>query len=239
MFGFFHTFWLEVLYKPIYNLVVFTYNLTPGPSFGLAIIGLAILIRFLFLYFNLLGYKHEQQLAKVKPQIERIEQDKGLTSRQRIEKISQVTHPLGINPFLSSLPLFAQIIFLGVLYQIIQVGIYSNGFGNLYSFVSRPVNINTQFLGFDLAKTSILLAFLAAGFLLIERIWEYNKKKDIGSSFSQKWDPLIWPLGSFIILLMLPSAKAIFLITSVAFSFIIKSIVVQTAKAKNIKIAGS
>jgi YidC/Oxa1 family membrane protein insertase len=236
MFDFVHSFWIEGIYKPIYNLVIFTYDLTPGPSFGLAVIGLAILIRFIFLYFTLLGYKHDQQLAQVKPAIEKIEKDKALTSREKIEKVSVITKPVGINPFLSSLPLFAQIVFLGVLYQIIQVGIYSDGFHNLYSFVSKPSFINTQFIGFDLANPSILLALVAALFLLIERVWEYNQKKDISTSFSAKWDPLIWPAGTFIILLILPSAKAIFLMTSVAFSFIIKSIV-QMGRPKDAKAA--
>jgi membrane protein insertase Oxa1/YidC/SpoIIIJ len=238
MFDPIYTFWLEGLYKPIYNLVIFTYNITPGPSFGLAIIGLAILIRFIFLYFTLLGYKHDQQLAEVKPAIEKIEKDKTFTSKEKIERVSTITKPIGINPFLTSLPLFAQVIFLGVLYQIIQRGIYLGGFDNLYSFVPEPEFINTQFLGFDLANPSILLALITAAFLLIERIWEYNQKKDIGGSFAQKWDPLIWPAGTFIILLILPSAKAIFLMTSVAFSFIIKSIV-QKARPDTLKAAGS
>src|SRR3972149_3977819 len=217
--------WTEALYRPIYNLVIFTYNLSPGPSFGLTIIGLAILIRFLFLYFTLLGYKHEKQPIQVQPAINRIEKDNTISSREKLAKISSITKPLGVNPILSSVPLFAQVIFLGVLYQIIQVGIYSDGFGNLYQVVSHPGEINTQSFGFNLAHPSIILALVAAGILLAERVWEYNEKKEIGGTFAQKWDPLIWPVGTFIILLVLPSAKAVFLITSVVFSFIIKGIV--------------
>ncbi|MEX0621644.1 MAG: YidC/Oxa1 family membrane protein insertase [Candidatus Woykebacteria bacterium] len=236
MFSSLYSLWLEVLYKPIYNLVIITYNLTPGPSFGLAIIGLALLIRFVFLYFTLLGFRHEEQLGSVQPTIAKIENDKTLSSREKLGKVSAVTKPFGINPFLTSLPLFAQIIFLGVLYQIIQVGIYSNGFSNLYGFVSHPQQINTYFLGTNLANPNILLALVAAGVLFLERIWEYNQKKEIGQSFSQKWDPLIWPLGTFIILLILPSAKAIFAMTSVAFSFIIKSII-HLSRSKPEKVA--
>src|SRR4030066_1231456 len=221
MFDIFHSLWIEGLYKPIYNLVIFTYNLTPGPSFGLAIIGLAILIRFIFLYFTLLGYKHDEQLVGVKPQIEKIEEDKSLSSREKISKVSVITKPFGINPFFVSIPLFAQIIFLGVLYQIIQGGIYRPGLGDLYSFVKFPGPLNTQFFGFDLARRSFILSLVAAFFFFLDRVWEYNQKKKISSGFSQKWDPLIWPTGTFIILLVLPSAKAIFVMTSVAFSLTI------------------
>jgi len=217
--------WLHLFYQPIYNLVIITYNLSPGPSFGLTIIGLAILIRFIFLYFTLLGYKHDQQLIEVKPLINMIESDQTLSGREKIEKVSAILKPHGIDPFLVSIPLFAQVIFLGVLYQIIQIGINSNGFHNLYSFVGRPSSINIMFLGINMAKSSLILAFAAAIFLFIERFLEYNEHKDIvRSTLSQRWDPLIWPAGTFIILLLLPSAKAVFLITSVAFSLSIKSI---------------
>ncbi|OGY22278.1 MAG: hypothetical protein A2126_03595 [Candidatus Woykebacteria bacterium GWB1_45_5] len=225
MFDLFHSLWLEGLYKPIYNLVIFTYNLTPGPSFGLTIIGLAIFIRFLFLYFTLLGYKHDEQLTEVKPQIEKIEEDKSLSSREKISKVSAITKPFGINPFLVSVPLFAQIIFLGVLYQIIQGGIYSPGYHSLYTFVKFTGPLNTHFFGFDLAHRNLTLSAAAAFFLFLERVWEYNRRKKIAENFSQKWDPLIWPAGTFIILSVLPSAKAIFVMTSVAFSFTINTIV--------------
>ena len=225
MFDLINIIWIEGLYKPVYNIVIFTYNMTPGPSFGLAVIGMAILIRFVFLYFTLLSYKHEEQLASVHPSIDKIEKDKTLTSKQKLKSISDITRPFGINPFLVSLPLFAQLVFLGILYQIIQVGFYGEGFDNLYSFVKAPTEINTKFFGFELANPNIILSLIAAFSLMLERIWEYNKKKEIGKSFAQKWDPLIWPLGTFIILMILPSAKAIFLITSVLFSFVIKSIV--------------
>ena len=225
MFDLLNSIWIEGLYKPVYNIVIFTYNITPGPSFGLTVIGMALLIRFVFLYFTLLSYKHEEQLASVHPSIEKIEKDKTLTAKEKLKKISDITRPFGINPFLVSLPLFAQLVFLGILYQIIQVGFYSDGFDNLYSFVKAPTQINTKFFGFELANPNVILALSAAFVLMLERIWEYNKKKEIGPGFAQKWDPLIWPLGTFIILLILPSAKAIFLITSVLFTFAIKSIV--------------
>ena len=225
MIEFFQSIYIQGLYKPIYNLVIFTYNLTPGPSFGLAVIGLAILIRFLFLYFTLLGYKHDEQLEGVKPLIEKIEGDKTLATREKMAKISAITKTFGINPFLVSLPLFAQIIFLGVLYQIIQGGIYRPGSHDLYSFVKFSGPLNTQFFSFNLAHRSLILSALGAFFLFLERVWEYNQRKKISEGFSQKWDPLIWPVFTFIILTVLPSAKAVFVMASVTFSFTINAVV--------------
>lgn len=218
--------WNALIYQPVYNLVVITYNYTPGPSLGLAIIGIAILIRFVFLYFTLRGYQQDKLLEKVAPEIERIEEDTKLTSRERYQKVAELTKPHGINPFYESIPIFAQVIFLVALYQILQIGIQPSGYSNLYSFVQAPASINTKFLWFDLSDTLVLIpALVAATALLIERIWEYNERKTRGEqSLSQRWDPLILPVLSFIILMFLPSAKAVFVATSISFSLGVKAI---------------
>ncbi|MEX0616699.1 MAG: YidC/Oxa1 family membrane protein insertase [Candidatus Woykebacteria bacterium] len=224
MFDFFINAWNLIVYQPVLNLVVFSYNLSPGPNFGITIIGLAILIRFIFLHFTLRSYEQDKALEKVKPLIDQIETDKKLTSREKIEKVSAITKPHGINPFLESIPIFAQVIFLIALYQILQVGIINSGYGHLYSFVKGPDVINTLFFGFDLTHPAFILSFIAAVVLFVERMWEYNEKKHIGFHLSDRWDPLILPVISFIILMLLPSAKAVFVATSVGFSLAIKTI---------------
>lgn len=234
MIDFFFNLWNEIIYRPVYNLVVFAYNFTPGPSLGIAIIGIAILIRFIFLYFTLRGYKQDKILEKVKPQLEQIEEDPKLTSREKYQKIAQLTKPHGINPFNESVPIFAQAIFLIGLYQILQVGIVPSGYGNLYSFVATPETINTIFLGFSLTNPALTLSLVAAGTMLIERVWEYNERKESGLiSLSQRWDPLILPGLTFIILMFLPSAKAVFVATSVSFSLVIKAIMHMGAPRKS------
>ena len=227
MIDFFLNLWNVVLYQPVYNLVVITYNFSPGPSLGLAIIGIAILIRFVFLYFTLRGYEQDKILEKIKPEIDKIEEDSKLSAKEKYQKIASLTKPHGINPALESVPIFAQVIFLVGLYQILQVGIQASGYGNLYSFVKVPESINTMFLGFDLSSNFVLIpSLVAAGVMFLERLWEYNEKKSVGDqSLSQRWDPLILPALSFIILFVfLPSAKAVFVTTSVSFSLGIKAI---------------
>lgn len=226
MFSFFAALWDQFIFEPIYNLVIFSYNQSPGPNLGWAIIGIALIIRFVFLYFTLVGYQHDLELAEIKPELSKIENDPKLSAREKIARVSALTKPKGINPIASAIPLFAQLFFLGVLYQIIQYNLSADSYRHLYDFVSSPGKINTIFFGIDLAHPSLLLGLVAAALLFFERLWEYGEKKDLRiTSFSQKWDPLIWPLGSFIILMILPSVKALFLITSVAFSLIIKGIV--------------
>lgn len=233
MIDFFINIWTTGIYQPVYNLVVFTYSLTPGPSLAIAIIGISILIRFIFLPFTLRSHEQDKILEKVKPQIDRIEEDKYITSREKYKKIAEITKPYGINPFLESIPIFVQVIFLIALYQILQFGIDPSGYHNLYSFVTPPEFINTSFFWFDMQDTFVVIpALVAAGIMFIERTIEYNEKKEVGlESISQKWDPLILPAITFIILLFLPSAKAIFISTSLAFSLAI-TLIMRMSRTK-------
>ena len=227
--------WNNFIYIPVYNLLIFTYNITPGPNLGLAIIGIDVFIRFIFLYFTLRGYEQDKVLEKVKPEMEKIDEDEKLTSREKYQKIAQLTKPHGINPFFESVPIFAQLLFLVALYQIIQFGIDPSGFTNLYRFVGQPDFINTEFLGRDITNPVAIFSAAAAGMLMIERIWEYNEKKSGMKNISQRWDPLILPLLTFIILMFLPSTKAIFVATSISFSLAIKTIM-YLGKLKKAKI---
>ncbi len=215
--------WTLLIYQPVYNLVVFTYSLTPGPSLAVAIMGIAVLIRFVFLPFTLRSHEQDKILEKVKPQLDRIEEDKYLTAREKYNKIAEITRPYGINPFLESIPIFVQVIFLIALYQILQFGIDPSGYDNLYNFVTPPESINTSFFWFDMQDTFVVIpALVAAGLMFLDRTVEYNQKKEVGlESLSQKWDPLILPSITFIILLFLPSAKAVFVATSLIFSLAI------------------
>jgi membrane protein insertase Oxa1/YidC/SpoIIIJ len=233
MIDFFINIWTLGVYQPAYNLVVFTYNFTPGPSLAAAIIGIAILIRFAFLYFTLRSHAQDKILEKVKPQIDRIEEDKYLTAKEKYIKIAEITKPYGINPFFESIPVFVQLVFLIALYQILQFGINPSGYDNLYGFVNPPESINTSFFWFDMKDTFVLVpSLIVAGLMFIERTIEYNEKKAVGlQSLSQKWDPLILPAITFIILLFLPSAKAVFVGTSLTFSLAIM-LIMRLSKTK-------
>ena len=191
MIDFFITIWTTGIYQPVYNLVAVPYHLPPGPILTTAIIGISILIRFIFLPFTLRSHEQDKILEKVKPQIDRIEEDKYLSARDKYKKIAEITKPYGINQFIESIPVFVQVIFLIALYQILQFGIDPSGYHNLYSFVTPPEFINTSFFWFDMQATFVVIpALVAAGIMYIERTLEYKEKTEVGPAIlSQKWNP--------------------------------------------------
>ncbi len=218
--------WTEFFYRPTYNLIVFIYHLTPGPNYGWAIVGIAILIRFLFLYFSLRGLKTDAILESLSPQIQKIETDKTLSEKERRNAITALLKGKDVHPYAEFYAVVAQLLFLAANYQVLQVGLKPSSFATLYFFVPHPSSINTIFFSFDLTKSSYILSFFAASVLFIEQVIEYNAKKNIViKKFSEKWFPLLLSLFTFILLVILPSAKAIFISVSVIFSLFLRAVV--------------
>lgn len=213
-----------VLYQPVYNLVIILYNFSPGPNLGWAIVMLSIIVRLILFPFTLKGYHTDKLLEEAADKIRSTEEDINLSSREKRTKITGILKEKGINPLSEIYTLFGQIIFLAVLYQVVQRGITPNGYHQLYSFVGHPNgNLHTIFFGIDVSHTSIIFSLIAGGLLFVEQLWEYESKKNIPeATFSERWYPLLLPIFTFILLMLLPATKAVFLITSITFSLCIR-----------------
>lgn len=214
------------LYQPIYNLVILLYDFSPTPKLAWAIIILAILVRILFLVFTLRGFKTDDLLEEITPKIREIENDINLNSKEKRTQITELMKSKGISPMSEIYSIFGQLLFIVILYQIVQSGLH-NDTGIIYRFIPHPVfPLETNFLGIDISHTSFLLSLLSSGILFLELVWEYEDKKNIAeSSFSGRWYPLLLPIATFILLMLVPATKAIFLIVSVLFSLVIRSLV--------------
>lgn len=225
--------WTEFFYRPLYNLVVLTYNFTPGPNLGWAIITLAVFIRLLFLYFSIKGYKTDAILESLAPQLKAVENDQSLTARQRRDKITAILKGKAIDPMAEIWAVLAQVLFLIGLYQVIQVGFGEGQTNLLYAFVHHPATFNTNFFGFELVHPNVLLSLIAAFILFLELVLEYNLKKDIPrTTISEKWFPFLLPFFTFLLLVILPATKALFIITSVVFSLILRGVITLALRSR-------
>ncbi len=221
MIDFLANLYITLLYQPIYNLVIILYNFSPGPNLGWAIVMLALLVRLCFLPLTLKGYKTDTLLEEVSDQIREIENSPQLDSREKRSQTTALLKSKGINPTSEIISLFGQIIFLFVLFQIVQHGITPSGYDQLYDFVTPPVgDVNTMFFGYDVSQPfNFVFCLIAAVLLFIEQVWEYEAKKNIPqATFSERWYPLLLPIFTFILLMILPATKAVFLIVSILFS---------------------
>lgn len=155
----------ELLFRPIFNLLVFIYNTIPGGDFGLAIILLTIIIRFVFTPLSIKSLVSQRELNKLQPKIKEL-QEKYKNDKQLLGQATMALYKEHkINPLSGCLPLLIQLPVLLALYKALSVGFKPESLSALYPFVRNPGPIREISLGFiNLAKGAPLLA-IAAGLL--------------------------------------------------------------------------
>ncbi|HAI73970.1 MAG TPA: hypothetical protein DCS28_03715 [Candidatus Moranbacteria bacterium] len=148
----------NLIYWPIYNLLIFVYNIDPFHDFGVAIIFVTVIIKFLLLPLSRKQIETQKKMQELQPKIKEIQEkyknDKEKQSRALMEfyKVNKA------NPFSGCLPMIFQLVFLIAIYRVLfnisQNGLMVNG-ADLYGFMHNPGQINRFFLGLvDLSKAA-------------------------------------------------------------------------------------
>lgn len=151
----------EILYRPIFNALVFLYNIIPGHDFGIAIILLTILIRAILWPLSQKSIKSRQAMSVLQPKIKEIQQ-KYKNKEEQSREMMKLYKEKKVNPFSGCFPLLIQFPILIALYRVFMNAFKPESLSALYSFVQNPGVINASFLGIlDLSKGSPVLAILA------------------------------------------------------------------------------
>jgi len=150
--------WQTLLYQPLFNLLIFIYNLVGG-DIGVAIIVLTIILKIVLAPLSHKSLQSQRALQQIQPKVEELK----LKYKDQKERLSQELMILykteKVNPFSSCLPILIQLPFLIALYQVFSHGLASQSLDILYQFIHNPGHLNTTFLGFwDLVKPNWLLA---------------------------------------------------------------------------------
>lgn len=158
---FFHT----ILYVPIFNLLVFFYEILPGANIGFAIIALTVVIKLILWPFMSKSLKSQKALQELQPKIEELKARHGTDKEALAKAMMELYQKEKVNPLASCLPLLVQLPILIALYQVLLGGFGAETLSQLYSFVANPGSINHVFLGvIDLSVSSLYLAILAGYF---------------------------------------------------------------------------
>lgn len=158
----------DLLYRPLFNLLVFFYNAIPGHDFGIAIILVTLLIRAILFPLSRKGIKSRKALETLQPKIKEI-QKKYKDKEERAREMMKFYKENKVNPTSGCLPLLIQLPILIALYRAFINVINPDSLKSLYSFVGNPGSLNASFLGIvDLAVPSVFLAVLAGAFQFIQ-----------------------------------------------------------------------
>lgn len=222
-----------ILYKPLFNILVLLYQYLPGQDFGLAIIGLTLLIKILLSPLGVKAIKIQKSLQDLQPKIKEI-QEKYKTDRQK-----QTLEMMGlykkkkINPFSGLFVSLIQVPILIALWMVFWKGLQPEKLADLYSFLPKPESIDPTFLGvLNLAQPSVFLAILAgvSQFFQTKMISPASARAQVGKpeqkttpDFSQimgKQTLYFFPIFTVFILWKLPAAIALYWLVTSLFSVV-------------------
>ncbi|HOY56053.1 MAG TPA: YidC/Oxa1 family membrane protein insertase [bacterium] len=152
-----------IFYQPIFNLLIWFYNIVPGHDIGLAIIFVTIIIKIVLYPFSLQGIKAQKALQDLQPKTDDLKKQYKDDQPGLAKATMELYKKEKVSPFSSCLPLLIQFPFLIAVYSVFRNGLSNKqGFDILYPFVHNPGNISAIAFGFfDMAKANIILAVLA------------------------------------------------------------------------------
>jgi YidC/Oxa1 family membrane protein insertase len=219
------TLYTEILYRPLFNAVIFLYNVLPGHDFGFAIIVLTTLIRILFFPLSIKTVRSQKALNLLNPKLQEIKQKfKDDKSAQSVETM-KLYKENNINPLAGCLPLLIQIPILIGLYQAFIAGLKPENLSMLYGFILNPGIINKISFGFiDITSKMPLLAVLA-GTAQFVQAW-ITKAQNQGSSPNKQMAALnsqmlyFFPVMIIVIGWNLPAGLVLYWITTTVFSIL-------------------
>ena len=157
MIEFFNT----ILVQPLFNLLVFFYNLVPGNDLGVAIILLTLVIKLLLYPLSRQSIRSQKALQELQPKMEALKKQYKNDKEKLAKEMMALYKTEKVNPLSSCLPLLIQLPFLIAVFHVFRTGVDSASLEMLYSFVPNPGSLNPVSFGIiNLAQPNLILAVL-------------------------------------------------------------------------------
>ncbi len=233
------------LYQPIFNLLVWLYDVIPGNNIGLAILVLTIIIRLAFYPLSKKSIVSQKALQDLQPKIEELKEKYKDKKEEMAKATMQLYKDHKINPASSCLPMLVQLPFLIAVYQVFARGLVDANFDLLYPFVSNPGTINTISFGMNLGEPQWILAVLAA----IAQFWQakmLQTKKPIVKSKGAKDEAMasimskqmmyVMPLFTLYIGMKFPGGLTLYWFVTTLLTALQQLVVFKSQKKKEDKI---
>lgn len=174
--------WREMLYRPIYNTLMFLTWSIGGHNLGIGILLLTLLIRTILLLPSQKALRAQKRLQEIQPKLEEIKKRYKDNQERIAEETLKLWRQHKANPFGSCLPLLIQFPILIALFYVIRDGLSPNNIHLLYEPLKNIAlaNINVQFLSLDLTKiNTIILPLIVGGLQFLQmKLQLYKKKSD-------------------------------------------------------------
>jgi YidC/Oxa1 family membrane protein insertase len=223
----------ELLFRPLFNLLVGITSLLPAHSVGYSIIIVTILVRVLLLpsmFHQARQMQHNQaKMQALKKDLAAIQKKHQNDSAAKAQATMKLYREAGINPAAGCLPLLIQLPILIALYRVFLTGLDPETASFLYSFINLPAAASLVFWGIDLTNPNLVLAVIAGlSQLVLMRLTvpltPTTPSADDASAQimanMQKNMVYIFPVMTVFISLQLPAALALYWVASTVFGIL-------------------
>ena len=225
MIDFFINTFNTVLYQPLFNALILVYVYLPGNDFGMAVIVLTILIKLILYPLGSQGIRSQKALSSLQPKMQEIKEKFKNNKQEQSKAMIELYKTEKINPLSGCLPLLVQLPILIALFRVFWRGFGQEQMGFLYSFVPHPGQVDMMFLGIvNLAEASVALAIITGIFQFVQTKMMSSKQKTSKkgapdfSQMMQKQMLYFFPVFTVFILWRLPSAIALYWLTTTLFT---------------------
>lgn len=245
----------EVIYRPLFNLLVFLYDIIPGNDIGIAIILLTILVRLALYKVNGQAIKKQREMQEIQPEIREVQKKYKDNKEKQAQELMALYQKHKINPFSGCLPLLIQFPIIIALYHVFLNGFKDESLNLLYTFVPNPGHLESISFGgvIDLSVSSIYLALLASGlqYYQTKTLMDVSKKKasekeaeksgeemtpeEKMQEFSQslaKNMMYIMPVVTLLFAMNLPSGLALYWSVTTLFAIVQQYLIIKKRKAE-------
>ena len=161
--GVFNLLYNEILWRPLFNGLVFVYNILPWKDLGLAIVIFTVIIRIILTPLLLKARRSQQEMSFLQPEIKKIQEKHKGNKEVQSKAMMELYAKYKVNPFSGCLVIIIQLPILIALFQVFRKGFGEVRAEDIYSFVQNPGTLHSLSLGFlDLSKGNIYLGVIAA-----------------------------------------------------------------------------
>ena len=238
--------WHEILFRPLFNVLIFIYNIIPGQDMGIAIIALTIIIRLILYPSQQKALIAQKKMRDLQPELKKIQEkyknDKQKQAKAQLEFYQ--THK--VNPLSGCLPSLIQLPIIIALYQVFRTGLDTSRLGELYSFIPKPETIDPTFLGyFNLAEPDRFILPMLAGItqfiqskMMMPKIESVKGKSSFQQVLTQQMVYMM-PIMIVIFAMSLPAALPLYWIVIALFGILQQYLInkQKTTSSRGVKIS--
>ncbi|HTR18530.1 MAG TPA: YidC/Oxa1 family membrane protein insertase [Candidatus Paceibacterota bacterium] len=153
-----------IIYRPLYNGLVFLVGALPAHDVGVAVVVLTLFVRFVLFPLSRRAVQAQLAMKRIAPEVEKLKEKYKTKPEEQGRAIFALYKERGVHPFAGFALILIQLpILFGLYWVFARGGLPVINLSLLYPFVHAPTTVNMEFLGLiDMKSRSIPLAILAA-----------------------------------------------------------------------------